>query len=253
MTFGSLFSGCGGMDIGLEKAGLTCAWQVEINPFCQDVLAKRWPAVRRWQDVRTFRPDESWACNVIAGGFPCQDISNAGKREGIDGERSGLWGEFARIIRQLRPQYVIVENVGALLVRGMERVLGDLADIGLDAEWDVLPASAFGAYHERPRVFILAYRPRLDGHPRRLLEESEDGAAQLQFGRFHHMVTATERRARNIRFEREPRLARMVDGVPDRTHRLEAIGNAVDPRVAEYIGRRIMAVASLTRPSGQRA
>jgi DNA (cytosine-5)-methyltransferase 1 len=121
MTFGSLFAGIGGFDLGFERAGLFCKWQVEVNEFCQRVLAKHWPDTRRHDDVRTFPPNESraWKVDVICGGFPCQDISVAGRGAGIaEGTRSGLWSEYARIIRVLRPRFVVVENVPALLIRG---------------------------------------------------------------------------------------------------------------------------------------
>jgi DNA (cytosine-5)-methyltransferase 1 len=117
VTFGSLFAGIGGMDLGLERAGMECKWQVEINPFCQKVLAKHWPNVRRYGDITAVEQLEY--VDVIAGGFPCQDISYAGAGAGIDGERSGLWSEMLRIIRIVRPRFVIVENVAALLTRGM--------------------------------------------------------------------------------------------------------------------------------------
>lgn len=137
---------------------MRCVWQVEIDDHARRVLARHWPHVRRWDDVRTFPPpDGDWGCDLIAGGFPCQDISNAGRRAGINGKRSGLWSEFARIIRVLRPQYVLVENVPALLVRGMDTVLGDLAACGYDAQWDVLSAAAVGAPHLRERLFLVAY------------------------------------------------------------------------------------------------
>src|SRR5690606_2479372 len=115
MTFGSLFAGIGGFDLGFERAGLQCKWQVEIDPYCQKVLAKHWPGVLRWDDVKTFARDcVAERVDVICGGFPCQDISNAGLKAGIDGERSGLWSEYVRIIRVLRPKYVVVENVAAI-------------------------------------------------------------------------------------------------------------------------------------------
>src|SRR3990167_774279 len=105
LTFGSLFAGIGGFDLGFERAGMRCRWQVEINPFCQRSLARHWPNVGRWDDVRTFPPPpaEDWEVDVICGGFPCQDISNAGHKAGIDGEQSGLWREYVRIIREIRP------------------------------------------------------------------------------------------------------------------------------------------------------
>jgi DNA (cytosine-5)-methyltransferase 1 len=156
LTFGSLFAGIGGFDLGFERAGMRCVWQVEIDDYCQRVLAKHWPDVRRWDDVRTFPPAGDWYADVICGGFPCQDISNAGKRVGITGERSGLWTEFARVIGVVRPRIVVVENVAALLGRGMGTVLGDLSELWYDAEWHVVPAAAVGAPHIRERVWILA-------------------------------------------------------------------------------------------------
>jgi DNA (cytosine-5)-methyltransferase 1 len=158
VTFGSLFAGIGGIDLGLERAGMTCKWQVEIDPWCRQVLAKHWPDVRRYEDVKAVGGDTLEPVELIAGGFPCQDVSVAGQGAGIkDGTRSGLWSEFHRIIRELRPRYVLVENVPGLFANGMGRVLGDLAEIGYDAEWEVLSAADVGAPHLRKRVFIVAY------------------------------------------------------------------------------------------------
>ena len=158
MTFGSLFAGIGGFDLGLERAGMVCKWQVEIDPYARAVLDKHWPEVPKHDDVRTFPPQGEWSVDVICGGFPCQDISVAGKGAGLAGARSGLWYEYARIIGELRPRYVIVENVAALLTRGADVVLGTLASLGYDAEWHVIPASAVGAPHRRDRLWIIAFR-----------------------------------------------------------------------------------------------
>lgn len=164
VTYGSLFAGIGGFDLGFERAGMKCVWQVEIDPFCRKVLAKHWPDVPRWDDVSTFTGEGFERPDVICGGFPCQDISLAGRRDGLAGERSGLWWEFARIVRVVRPRYVVVENVPGLLVSGDDDeqaaigcVLGELARIGYDAEWTSIPASAFGSSQQRFRVFIVAY------------------------------------------------------------------------------------------------
>lgn len=159
LTFGSLFAGIGGLDVGLHRAGMRCAWQVEIDPYCRQVLAEHFFEAQQFNDIRDVGAHNLTPVNVLAGGFPCQDISSAGRRKGIDGERSGLWGEYVRLIRTLRPNYVIVENVAALLhrERGFHRVLSDLAESGYDAQWDVLSAAAFGAPHIRERVFIVAY------------------------------------------------------------------------------------------------
>jgi DNA (cytosine-5)-methyltransferase 1 len=186
LTFGSLFAGIGGFDLGFERAGMVCKWQVEIEPYCRRVLAKHWPTVHRHDDVRTF-PDgepEAFKVDVICGGFPCQDVSLAGRRAGLKGERSGLWSEFARIIRVLRPPFVVVENVPGLLAPEKEEeqaaigcVVGELAECGYDAEWACIPASAFGSTQQRFRVFIVAYpQGQRDGFrvlPERWREEGE--------------------------------------------------------------------------------
>lgn len=157
MRVGSLFAGIGGFDLGLERAGFEIAWQVEIDPYCQRILAKHWPDVQRYGDIRAIDWSTVPRVDLLCGGFPCQDLSFAGKRAGIDGERSGLWSEYVRAIRAIRPRFILVENVPGLLTNEyMGRVLGDLAQSGYDAEWDCLPASAFGAHHRRDRVWITA-------------------------------------------------------------------------------------------------
>ena len=152
-----LFSGIGGFSLGLERAGMRTVAFCEIDPYCQRVLRRHWPGVPIWPDIRTLRATDLLAIDLICGGFPCTDISVAGKGLGITGPQSGLWSEYARIIGEVRPRYVIVENVAALLGRGIERVLGDLAALGYDAEWHCIPASAVGAPHRRDRVWIVAY------------------------------------------------------------------------------------------------
>ena len=157
-----LFAGIGGFSLGLEKTGKfeTVAF-CEIEPYCQKVLSKHWPGVRIYDDVRELTGEKLRAdgitVDVITGGFPCQDISVAGRGAGIEGERSGLWSEIARLIGELRPRYAIMENVSALLGRGMDTVLGDLSQIGYDAEWHCIPASHLGAPHQRDRIWIIAY------------------------------------------------------------------------------------------------
>lgn len=203
MTFGSLFAGIGGMDLGLERAGMTCRWQVEIDPYASRVLARHWPDVPRWGNIKTFLPDTAserfgawregrtvarrqrraespwvaqWRVDLIAGGFPCQDISYAGKGAGLAGKRSGLWYEFARVVRVLRPRYVLVENVSALLSRGLDSVLGTLASLGYGCEWACLPAAAVGAPHIRDRVFVVAHRDECGLDPRSERPQREAGA-----------------------------------------------------------------------------
>ena len=166
LTVGSLFAGIGGFDLGLERAGMQVKWQVEIDPYCLKVLEKHWPHVRRYTDIKTVDWSGVEPVDLVCGGFPCQDISVAGKRAGIDGERSGLWSEYVRCIRALRPRYIFVENVPGLLDNpAMGRVLGDLADSGYDAEWQIISARSVGAPHLRKRVWIVAYPSSLRHNP----------------------------------------------------------------------------------------
>jgi len=165
LTFGSLFAGIGGLDLGLERAGLACKWQVEIDAYCNKVLEKHWSNVRRYGDVRECGRHNLEPVDLICGGFPCQDVSHAGKRAGLkEGTRTGLWYEFARIIRELEPRWVLAENVPGLLSvdsgRGMGTVLRDLAEGGYDTKWDCIPAAAFGAPHLRYRIFIVGHAKR---------------------------------------------------------------------------------------------
>lgn len=156
------FRASAAFSLGLERAGgfETVAF-CEIEDYPRRVLAKHWPNVPCYDDVRTLTADrlaaDGIAVDVICGGFPCQDVSFAGKRAGLEGARSGLWREYARLIGELRPRFVIVENVPGLLNLGMGAVLGDLSSLGYDATWDCIPAAAVGAPHRRDRVWIVAY------------------------------------------------------------------------------------------------
>ncbi len=159
LTIGSLFSGIAGLELGLERAlGARVLWQAENDLFCRAVLAQHYPGAKRYADVRDVTADSAERVDILCGGFPCQDISLAGKGEGLDGARSGLWTQYARIVGELRPRYVVVENVAALLIRGVDRVLGDLAALGYDAWWDCIPAAAVGAPHRRDRLYMVAWR-----------------------------------------------------------------------------------------------
>jgi DNA (cytosine-5)-methyltransferase 1 len=271
LNVGSLFAGIGGFDLGFERAGMHTAWQVEQDPYCRAVLARHFPDAERFEDVRDVGAHNLAPVDLICGGFPCQDISVAGRGEGIDGARSGLWSEYARIVGELRPRYVVVENVAALLRRGLGRVLGDLAALGYDAEWDCIPASAVGAPHRRDRLWLVAYpSSEPSGHSAR---GSEDlvGASRAHQGerdqRQRDGDAAVDRRAdvadadqcgrqggtgdlseTNRRGEpadgswwgTEPDVGRVADGVPHRVDRLAALGNALVPQIAEWIGRRIL-------------
>ncbi len=270
VTFGSLFAGIGGFDLGFERAGLDCRWQVEINEFCQKILAKHWPSVRRWPDVCTWPQSDAERVDVICGGFPCQDISAAGHGDGLDGERSGLWREYRRCIGVLLPRIVVVENSPALTFRGLGSVLGDLAALGFDAEWHCIPAANFGAAHERDRIWIIAHakserrgswgarrfadrlpwvqdEARWNPSDTECVQGSERYGAAMQRGR----AGEAEQTGLGVRptwwrnrWPDEPALCRVDDGVPCRMDRIRSVGNAVCPQITEWIARRILEMDS---------
>jgi DNA (cytosine-5)-methyltransferase 1 len=281
-TFVSLFSGIGGLDLGLERAGWRCVGQVEIDPFCRRVLARHWPDVPRWGDIREVSSDDLPRADLVAGGFPCQPVSVAGARRGQADER-WLWPEFARVVCHLRPSWVLVENVPGLLVRGMGDVLGDLAESGYDAEWDCIPAAAVGAPHLRDRVWLVAYpsgsqlwlepgrrdgqgRPGAavagdDGQTRHVAHpegfggelrppsgqrprRSAGGSDDLANPDGRPALWAPVARGQRHPWATEPDVGRVAHGVPARLDRLRALGNAVVPQVAELIGRRILEAAA---------
>lgn len=157
MRVGSLFSGIGGFDLAAEWMGWRTAWFSEIEPYAASILAKHWPDTPNHGDITKIRGAQVEPVDLLVGGFPCQDISLAGKGAGIEGERSGLWSHYARLIDELRPRWVVAENVSALKNRGLYRVLQDLHALGYDAEWHCIPASAVGAPHQRDRIWIVAY------------------------------------------------------------------------------------------------
>ncbi len=289
-TYGSLFTGIGGLDIALESCGITPLWQVEVDPFCNSVLERHWPDVRRYGDIREIdwtgveRPD------ILFGGFPCQPFSVAGQNRGADDERN-MWPETYRAICELRPRYIFLENVPGLLAHGyFGRILGDLAEDGYDAVWDTFTAAEVGAPHRRERLFILAYagqqheqlQQRAAGtEPTRevhgladpaidIRRASRDDGREPPHGAGDWDVADTEgQRERTtddaqrteprtdprqdasgrsgFSFppgpddrdawarvlaempEAEPAVCRVATGVPDRTHRLKALGNAVVP------------------------
>ncbi len=262
MKVGSLFAGIGGLDLALEDCGHESVWQVEIDPFCVSILKRHWPDVKRYGDIRKIdwmaveRPD------IVAAGFPCQPFSVAGERRGEDDERN-LWAETYRAVRELRSRYVFLENVPGLLVhRYFGTILGDLAKGGYDAVWDTFTAAEVRAPHRRERLFILAYSSstRLEGRrngrtgftaePGRLLpprpsELLADAAGSRQrtgfrdddagqpdaLGRFPPGPDDRDAWARVLAEmpEVEPAVCRVAARVPDRTHRLRALGNAVVP------------------------
>lgn len=256
MTFGSLFSGIGGMDLGLERAGMECRWQVEIDPFCNAVLEKHWPKVRRYGDITTIDGSYLERVDLVALGFPCQDLSVAGFMRGIEHDtRSGLWIQAHRIIGKIRPRYILIENVSGLLVNEpMRRVLGDLSAFGFDAEWESIPAAAVGAPHVRDRVWIFAHARQESGEhegwnnaPSRredVFPKREDGIPKERGEDWNliEMVPGVHSRSASDWWIRQSGMARSVNGFPRELvdARNMALGNAVVPQVAQWIGERIM-------------
>lgn len=242
----SLFSGIGGLELGLEWAGMTTVGQVEIDPYCQRVLARHWPEVPRHDNVETF--PQWWqsqprpTVDLICAGFPCQPFSNAGKQLGINDER-WMWPATATAIRHLRPRYVLLENVSALVRDGgaFGTVLADLHALGFDAEWATLRASDFGAPHNRERVYIVAHTAGINGQPRNRMGTSRIGRASFADRGLSGLDVSARRRAADQWLACEPRVDRLVDGVPFQVDRLRVAGNAVVPAVAEHIGRQLIA------------
>ena len=293
-----LFSGIGGFSLGLERTGgfETVAF-CEIEPFPRRVLAKHWPEVPCYDDVRTLTgarlAADGIAVDVITGGFPCQDLSVAGKQRGMgEGTRSGLWSEIVRLIGDLRPRYVILENVAVLLSGPAEQpggwfggILGDLAERGYDAEWENIPASALGAPHRRERAWIVAYpqqersaageacswgkRPAHNEkrNSQKWAKQSRPCGDRVHVADPHYVdaqgqqpgVTDAQEWSGQITGSPGPRLAsvggfwsvepdvgRVANGVPDRAHRLAALGNAVVPQIPELIGHAILQAEAQT-------
>lgn len=252
-----LFSGIGGFSLGLERAncevgpynGFETVAFCEIEAFPRKVLAKHWPDVPCYDDVRTLTAERLAAdalipIDVITGGFPCQDISTAGKQAGLgEGTRSGLWSECLRLVGELRPRYAIFENVAALLVgppgqpgAWFSRILADLASIGYDAEWENIPAAALGAPHLRERVWIMAYPS----------QERNAGEFFSQYN-FENVCAGFEARTSMLPPYSDGMVTaagdytlRAGDGFPEFMGQLNGYGNAVVPQIPELIGNAIL-------------
>jgi DNA (cytosine-5)-methyltransferase 1 len=242
----SLFAGIGGIELGLERAGMTTVGQVEIKEFCRRVLAHHWPEVPRHDDVRTantwWDSEPRPRVHVVAGGFPCQPFSLAGFQLGVDDER-WMWPAMADVVRHVRPDYVFVENVGDLVRDPIAFgwLLGDLAALGFDAEWRVLSAPQFGAPQAaRERVYLVAHAQGLDGESRGGLVAGGERRSPLTAGGLHGLPVAARGQAARQWLEAEPRVDRLVDGIPHQVDRIAGYGNAVIPAAAEHIGRLIV-------------
>jgi DNA (cytosine-5)-methyltransferase 1 len=271
MTIGSLFSGIGGLELGLEWAGLgPVAYQVENNTFCRSVLAKHWPEVPKYDDVSTLDPAVLPPVDILCGGFPCQDVSSAGKGAGLAGARSGLWYEYRRIVEGARPPWVVVENVASGARRWLPHVRRDMHLLGYRTRAIALSAADVGAPHLRRRVFVLAADPERvelreqsgwrggpDGEGSALAgDDGADGDADAVGDTVHVGREGAKGQGHEGRPESpargwwasEPHVGRVVDGLPgglvgrERRDRLRALGNAVVPQCAEVIGKMILGV-----------
>jgi len=272
LTVGSLFSGIGGFDLGLERAGMKVIWQSEIDPFACKVLKKHWPDVPNLGDINKIDWTNIERPDVICGGYPCQPFSTAGKRGGATDPRH-LWPAMFNAICLLRPRYALMENVRGHLSLGFDQVLGDLAGIGFDAEWQVIPAAAVGAPHKRDRVFIVAYPndARVGTQRREVQREKSSGEQKREVvaryvfsrrgakfvadtdgefvGQYRSSSDAAnksqqwhDQRQRQTTndfgqwWEVEPDVGRVANGVSDRVDRLRGLGNAIVPQVAQLVG-----------------
>lgn len=230
LTHGSLFSGIGGFELGAEMAGIDTLWNCEIERFQGEILKNRFPHAERFTDIT--KTTNLRYVDIISGGFPCQDISVAGKGVGISGKRSGLWSEMFRIIREVNPRYVLIENSPMLLVRGFERVLCGLSSIGYDAEWKCISNSFFGFPHKRLRLYVCAYSDKIRRN--KIQDETpifnqENKWFQIQRREFSRIS------CQSFWSKDYPEFLRMDNGISDNVHRLEALGNAINPIIARYL------------------
>lgn len=248
-----LFSGIGGFSLGLEKTGgfETVAF-CEIEKFQRKVLNKHWPEVPCYEDVTKLTGDilkqNGISVDVITGGFPCQDISVAGKQLGIkDGTRSGLWSEIDRLIGELRPRYIIMENVANLLSGPSEkrggwfgRILGDLAERGYDAEWENIPAAALGAPHRRERIWIIAY-PTGQRREKMALQDYASNVCEARERWAAINAGPLVGNGNWSGWENKSGVCIVGDGFPAGAYACGAAGNAVIPQIPEMIGKAILA------------
>ena len=247
MKFISLFAGIGGLDLGLERAGMECVAQVEIDDFCQKVLTKHWANVPKFKDVRDVGKHNLPTADLICGGFPCQDVSLAGNRAGLQGKRSTLWSEFHRIVCEIRPRWILIENVPGLLSSDngefARKIFRELAASGYDAEWRIIPAAAVGALHLRERLFILSYDNKCSGFwgERGIFEMAQ----VTEYWRDYRARTKSDYWSQDV-----PTIHGMDDGLSKRLveSRVKGCGNAVVPQIAEFLGNVIlMAETRLTQ------
>ncbi len=242
MRIGSLFAGVGGLELGLEWSGLgKTIWQVEKSESSIRVLEKHWPGVERFGDVTEVGKKNLREVDLICGGFPCQDVSTAGKGAGLDGSRSGLWYEFLRIVKELSPPWVVVENVASGAKRWVDQVRGSLEFEGYATFPIPLSAKDCGALHLRKRIFIVAHANGLQKSQQEGVIENERGWISHEGENVSHADSKQAQWSTVARCEcdcwlPEPDMGRVANGVPRRVDRLKQLGNAVVPQCAQVIG-----------------
>jgi len=267
MNVGSLFSGIGGIELGFERQGFNTKWFIECDPYAKEIIRKRFPEAKIYGDIKEVDFKAIPQVEVLTGGFPCQDISNAGKRAGIEGDRSSLWKYYLKAISEIRPKIAFIENVSALLGRGLNTLLCDLAKVGYDAEWYCVSASSVGANHQRDRIFILAYSSSNGDDTQELsvirksyenTQKRENNPSKVgRFGSLGEIPNTNKKRLQRIneseqgsrqsektfrwgsRWDVEPNLGRVANGVSNRVDRIKCCGNAVVPQVAEVFAEAI--------------
>lgn len=237
MKVGSLFSGIGGLDLGLERAGMTVAWQSEIDPYACRVLAKHWPDVPNLGDITSIDWSQVEPVDLICGGYPCQPFSSAGNRLGAEDERH-LWPFMLDAIRVLRPRFILAENVTGHLSLGFDRVLADLAGSGFNVEWSTVSACSFGAPHPRERLYFVAHS---EGNGWDWERNQTPAQAKWARGPVNRepQGSGTPSYWNAVPQPRPLGVAHGLSGRMDRD-RLKAHGNAVVPQVAEFIGRQLL-------------
>lgn len=264
ITIGSLFSGIGGFELGLERAipNSKTIWQCEQNEFCRKVLRKHWPDATIYEDITKMDTQDVPFVDLMCGGFPCQDISICGKGEGLDGKKSGLWWWMLGCISRLRPSVIVLENVPAITLRGGVDVVGSITELGYDCEWGIIPAGGpqgFGAPHIRKRWFLVGYVTNTNKRPKsNAIQTGRKKHSMCNNGNVSNSIKQSEPEKRykspdgeKIRgqkrsywegFPTQSAIRRRTDGVSYRVdrRRLIALGNAIVPQCSEYIGQCIM-------------
>jgi DNA (cytosine-5)-methyltransferase 1 len=264
MRHGSLFSGIGGFDLAAQWMGWENVFQVEIDPFCQKVLEKNFKNVKRYGDIKEFNGTEyRGTIDVLSGGFPCQPFSSAGKRKGKEDDRF-IWPEMLRVVREVKPSFIVGENVAGIIGMAIEQVLTEMEAEGYHTETFIIPACAVNAPHRRDRVWIIAYHKSqglqsgiVEGRTEKAVTWTSNDSSVFTntnselCGHGHNAAVDTVRATKtkiedgrqpisnSEQWDAEPALDRVADGVPNRVDRIKGLGNAIVPQVAFEIFKAI--------------